>query len=69
MRTYEKLTSEGIIYNKRGIGYFISGNAREIIMENERKEFLEVELPAIIKKMELLGIDPKEIAERNNWII
>jgi hypothetical protein len=38
-------------------------------MENERKEFLEVELPAIIKKMELLGIDPKEIAERNNWII
>ena len=23
MRTYEKLTNEGIIYNKRGIGYFI----------------------------------------------
>ena len=23
MRSYEKLTSEGIIYNRRGIGYFI----------------------------------------------
>ena len=24
MRSYEKLTNDGIIYNKRGIGYFIS---------------------------------------------
>ena len=24
MRSYEKLTADGIIYNKRGIGYFIS---------------------------------------------
>ena len=24
MRSYEKLTADGIIYNKRGIGYFVS---------------------------------------------
>ena len=23
MRTYEKLTNDGMIYNKRGIGYFV----------------------------------------------
>ncbi len=57
MRTYEKLTNEGIIYNKRGIGYFISAEAKDIVLENNRKEFLEVELPAVIKKMELLGLD------------
>ncbi len=69
MRTYEKLTNEGIIYNKRGIGYFISGQAKDIVLENDRKEFLEVELPAVIRKMELLGLDPKELLDKNNWVI
>ena len=29
MRTYEKLTADKIIYNKRGIGYFISPEAEK----------------------------------------
>ncbi|MGP1621475.1 MAG: GntR family transcriptional regulator [Candidatus Cryptobacteroides sp.] len=57
MRTFEKLTSDGIIYNKRGLGYFVSPNAKEIVLENERKEFLENELPKILHKMKLLGIN------------
>lgn len=58
MRSYEKLTSEGIIYNRRGIGYFISADAREVILEAQRKDFLENELPAIRRRMALLGLDP-----------
>lgn len=58
MRTYEKLTSDGIIFNKRGIGYFVSAEAKDIILEVQRKAFLEEELPLILRKMELLGIDP-----------
>ena len=61
MRTYEKLTMERVIYNKRGIGYFITAEAREIVLENSRKEFLETELPVVIRKMELLGLNPKEL--------
>ena len=64
MRSYEKLTNEGIIYNKRGIGYFIGERAKDIVLENDRKEFLEVELPAFLKKMELLGLDPKELISK-----
>ena len=56
MRSYERLTNDGIIYNRRGIGYFISPKARDIILENQRKEFLENDLPAIKRKMQLLGI-------------
>ena len=52
---------EGVIYNKRGIGYFITAEAREIVLENSRKEFLETELPVVIRKMELLGLNPKEL--------
>ena len=61
MRSYEKLINEGIIYNRRGIGYFISSNARETVLEAQRKDFLENELPQILHKMKLLGLDLKEI--------
>lgn len=61
MRSYEKLTNDGIIYNKRGIGYFICPDAREIILEVQRKDFLENELPLVVKRMRLLGIDPKDV--------
>lgn len=57
MRTYEKLTDEGIIYNKRGIGYFVSADAREKILEAQKADFLAKEVPAIRRKMELLGLD------------
>jgi len=57
MRTYEKLTDDGIIYNKRGIGYFVSADARKKILEAQKADFLAKEVPAIRRKMELLGLD------------
>ena len=61
MRSYEKLTNDGIIYNRRGIGYFICPDAREIILEVQCKDFLENELPLILKRMKLLGINPADV--------
>ena len=57
MRSYEKLTADGIIYNRRGIGYFLSPDALETVLEAQRKDFLENELPQILKRMKLLGLD------------
>ena len=62
MRSYEKLTADGIIYNKRGIGYFISPDAPGTVLEAQRKDFIENELPQILKRMKLLGIDLSELA-------
>ncbi len=59
MRVYEKLTASEIIYNKRGIGYFVAPDAREKILQAQQEEFLKVEVPAIRRKMELLGLDAK----------
>jgi len=56
MRTYEFLTQDGIIYNKRGIGYFVSTGAKDKILENQRKVFLQEELPEIVRRMMILGI-------------
>ncbi len=61
MRSYEKLTSDGVIYNRRGIGYFTSPDARESVLEIQRKDFMENELPDILKRMALLGIDPQAL--------
>ena len=61
MRSYEKLTTDGIIYNKRGIGYFICQDAKETVLQAQRKEFIENEVPAFLKRMELLGITLEEI--------
>lgn len=57
MRTYEKLTADEIIYNKRGIGYFVALDARDKILEAQKAAFLEDEVPAILRKMTLLGLD------------
>ena len=59
MRTYEKLPDDGVIYNKRGIGYFVCPDARKTVLANERKSFMENELPAILKRIQLLEIDPE----------
>ena len=61
MRSYELMQNAGIIYNKRGIGYFISNEARELVLKQMREEFLEKELPEVVKKMKLLGIGMNEI--------
>ena len=64
MRSYELMQNAGIIYNKRGIGYFISNEAKELVLKEMRAEFLEKELPEVVKKMKLLGIGPDEINQQ-----
>ena len=61
MRSYEHMTNAGVIYNKRGIGYFIAPEAKEIVLRQMRDEFLTKELPEVVRKMKLLGISPDEM--------
>ena len=61
MRSYEKLTMDGIIYNQRGIGYFEAEGARAIALEKMRTDFLENELPQILRKIRLLELKAEDI--------
>jgi DNA-binding transcriptional regulator YhcF (GntR family) len=56
MRTYTELQRDDIIYNKRGIGYFVSNNAPVQIMKMRRKEFFEYGLPEFEHQVNLLKI-------------
>ena len=55
------MTRQGIVFTRRGMGYFVSENARDIIMENRRKEFMEEKLPDLFRQMKLLGISIETI--------
>ena len=61
MRSFEHLQQAGIIYTRRGLGYFVSEGAGAKIREAQRKEFLEEELPQIVAKMQRLGIGREEL--------
>ena len=67
MRTFDYLQQTEIIYNKRGVGYFVAPDATKRIQQMKRKEFIDDELPAFMQKMNLLGItidDLKELVEK-----
>lgn len=61
MRTYSELQSRGIIDNKRGMGFFVSNEAVEIIRHWKKKEFFENDLPLIIKQTKILKITFDEL--------
>jgi len=61
MRTYDFLQSIDIIFNKRGVGYFVAEQAKIKIIAYRRKQFLEQELPLIFKNMKILGMSFDEI--------
>jgi DNA-binding transcriptional regulator YhcF (GntR family) len=56
-RSYTWMMDQEWLINKRGIGFFISDHAFELIKAQRRREFLEDDLPQLVEKMDLIGID------------
>lgn len=61
MRTYEFLQGQNIIYNQRGIGYFVGADATKIATEYRKTEFVEKELPNIFRDIYMLGMNIDEL--------
>ena len=45
MKAYDVLAEEGIIHQRRGMGYFISTDAPQLILEKRRLDFFNIILP------------------------
>lgn len=60
-RAYEYLQNKDIIYNKRGLGYFVSSEGYEKTKLLKKDEFLEIEVPAFFRKMNLLGLTLQDL--------
>ncbi|HLF11407.1 MAG TPA: GntR family transcriptional regulator [Gammaproteobacteria bacterium] len=63
-KTYQALTDRRIIENQRGIGYFVTADAKQKILEEMRTEFVRDELPRLFRTMRLLNIGIDELADR-----
>ncbi|MFC1495269.1 GntR family transcriptional regulator [Thermodesulfobacteriota bacterium] len=61
MRSYTYLQDIGVIFMKRGIGYFVSENAYEKTVELMKGNFIKDELPKIFKAVKLLKMDFDEL--------
>ena len=56
LRTFNFLQEKGIIFNKRGLGYFIADDGYDKTRALRKEQFVEEELPNLFRSMELLGI-------------
>ncbi|MCM1504295.1 MAG: GntR family transcriptional regulator [Muribaculum sp.] len=63
MRSYEHLSSLGVIFNKRGIGFFVSEDAIENVTRMRRTYFLESEITEIFHQLRLLGVSADELKD------
>ena len=61
IRAFNYLQEMEIIYNKRGIGYFVSEDGYQKVLSIRRNEFKEVILPDVFKKMRLLDVTFEEV--------
>ena len=64
MRTYELLQGQDVLYNKRGIGFFVAPAAVAQVQAARRERFLSQELPEVFGTMLLLGIGLPEVQRR-----
>ena len=57
MRTFSFLQESGIIYNRRGLGYFVSDEGKTLTLEWKRKDFMDGELIHFFHLSRILEID------------
>jgi len=62
MRTYEFLQQKEIIYNQRGIGFFVGQHALKQATQYRLEVFMERDLPHIFRSMCLLGMGTDDLA-------
>jgi DNA-binding transcriptional regulator YhcF (GntR family) len=69
IKSYEELQSKEIIYNKRGLGYFVTTHSLNKIKENFKNEFISKELPQIYKQMIMIGFTTEDFTKGYNDFI
>jgi len=61
VKAYDELSRANIIYNKRGLGYFVTPGAKKQIMKERKQEFMKERLPELFRQMQLLDITLEDV--------
>lgn len=57
LKGYQELVDEGLVEKKRGRGMFVNEGARDQLLKDERRRFVEIEWPATVATIQRLGLD------------
>jgi GntR family transcriptional regulator len=60
-KSYQALVDEGLVEKRRGLGMFVRDGARKQLIESERAKFLNEEWPALLARIEQLGLNIDEL--------
>lgn len=61
-KSFTLLQEREIIYNRRGIGYFVAPGAKKGALKMKKDEFVAEILPELFGSMSVIGITPGELA-------
>src|SRR5215813_4032432 len=56
LKGYQELVDEELVEKRRGLGMFVKGGARDLLLQGERRKFLAEEWPRIYATMQRLGL-------------
>jgi GntR family transcriptional regulator len=56
LKGYQELVDEQLVESRRGLGMFINGGARQLLMQGERQKFLAEEWPRVHATIQRLGL-------------
>ena len=63
VKAYDLLAQKGIIFTKRGMGYFVAEGAPDAIRNERKKQFFHLFLPQMFQQMNVLSISMEEVEE------
>ena len=63
-KSYQALVDEGLVEKRRGLGMFVCEGARRSLIESERAKFLNEEWPAMLSRVEQLGLSIEELLSK-----
>ena len=63
MRSYTLLQDQGILENRRGIGFFVALGAMNKSLQQRKDQFAEEFLPELFKNVEQLGLSWDELKQ------
>ena len=62
-KSYQALVDDDLVEKRRGLGMFIRTGARQKLMESERQKFLTDEWPAMVIRIQQLGLDTNKLLQ------
>jgi GntR family transcriptional regulator len=60
-RALQVLGDEGLLENRRGVGFVVMPGARERLRQAERERFIRQEWPLLRSRLRRLGIGPQQL--------